>query len=200
VPRTSRTERWKPTVSQAIGARVRGSHRGFSMVELLGVLVVMGLIATLVTVNWRAILPKTELHSAVRTLASTLQSTRSEAIARNGLYRVEYDLGKHRYRVNTPFRPGGGLAASEEERASLHLTDLPDSVRFHRILIDGVDYTQGIVYVRFEPLGAASAHTVTLIQKPEDNYYTIDVQALTGLIDYREGLYAREPPKESDFQ
>jgi hypothetical protein len=72
-------------------------------------------------------------------------------------------------------------------------------VKFSRIEIDGNDYTTGIVFVRFDPLGAASNHVVTLVQKPYDNFYTIEVQPLTGLIDYHEGQFVRLPPKESDF-
>lgn len=174
-------------------------HAGFSMVEMLAVVVILGLIATLVTINWRAILPRTEFHSAVRTLASKLMTARTEAIARNALFKVEYDLDKHRYRINTPFRVGGGVAAIEEERAPQAWTPLPESVRFQQIQIDGIDYRTGLVFVRFDPLGAASGHVVTLVQAQYKAYYTIEVQALTGLIDYHEGLFTREPAKESDF-
>lgn len=170
------------------------------MVEMLAVLVILGLIATVVTVSWRAILPKTELHSAVRELADTLQSTRSDSIARNAEFRIEYDLDKHRYRMVTPFKPGGGLAATQDERLALAWVAFPASVRFQRVIIDGVEYDRGVVYVRFDPLGAASGHTIVLVQKPYDNYYTIEVQALTGLCDYHEGLFTRDIPKEADFQ
>jgi Tfp pilus assembly protein FimT len=166
---------------------------------MLAVIVIMALIATIVTVNWRAMLPKAELHSSVRMLASTLQTAHSEAISRNAVYRIEYDLDKHRYRLNTPFKLGGGQALRDEDRLALPWTDLPESVRFSRIQIDGVDYARGMVYVRFDPLGAASGHVLTLVQKPYDNFYTIEVQALTGLIDYHEGQFIRLAPKESDF-
>lgn len=169
------------------------------MVEMLAVIVIMALIATIVTVNWRAMLPRAELNSAVRTLAASLQGARSEAISRNAIYRIEYDLDKHRYRMNTPFKFGGGLALREEDRYALPWTALPETVRFNRIQIDGVDYSNGMVFVRFDPLGAASGHLITLVQKPYDTYYTIEVQPLTGLIDYHEGQFLRLPPKESDF-
>src|SRR5262245_54678483 len=106
---------------------------GFSMVELLGVILVLGLIATIVSVNWRAILPKTELHAAVRSLASTLQGTRSDAIARNAVFQVQYDIEGNRYRVVTPFRAGGGLAASDDERMSLEWRPLPETIHFKSI-------------------------------------------------------------------
>jgi prepilin-type N-terminal cleavage/methylation domain-containing protein len=185
-----------------VGASVlpRGARAAFSMVEMLTVIVILGLIAMLVTMNWRAILPRTELHSAVRILASTIQGAHSEAIARNAIFKIEYDLDKHRYRVNTPFRLGGGLAANEDERIAQNWIDLPESVHFSRVQIDGVDYSRGMVFVRFDPLGAASGHIVTLEQQPYKNFYTIEVQALTGMIDYHEGTFDRQPPKEDDFK
>lgn len=174
--------------------------RGFSLVEMLVVVVILGMIATLVTINWRAILPKTELHSAVRTLASMIQGAHSEAIARNAVFKIEYDVDKHRYRLNTPYRLGGGPAANEDERMALDWVELPDSVRFQRVRIDDVDYPKGMVFVRFDPLGAASSHVITLLQKPYDNAYTIEVQALTGMIAYHEGFFERTPPQEDEFR
>lgn len=170
------------------------------MIEMMAVIVIMGLMATLVTVNWRSILPKTELTSAVRILATTISGARSDAIARNALFRIEYDIEGQRYRKNTPYRIGGGLAPTEEERVSDNWIELPQSVRFSRITCDGVEYTAGIVVVRFDPLGAASGHTITLVQKPFDTFYTLEVAALTGLVDYHEGIWMRNLPKESDFQ
>jgi type II secretion system protein H len=179
---------------------VREARAGFSMIEMLAVIVILGLIATLVTMNWRAILPRTELHSAVRILASTIQGAHSDAIARNAIFKIEYDLDKHRYRVNTPYKLGGGLAANEEDRVAQNWIDLPESVHFKRIQIDGVDYSRGMVFVRFDPLGAASGHIVTLEQQPYKNDYTIEVQALTGMVDYHEGNFDRLPPKEDEFK
>lgn len=178
-------------------ARLR---RAFSLVEMLAVIVIMGLMATIVMVSWRAILPHEELHSAVRALAASLQSARSEAIARNGEYRVLYDLENARYRIVTPFKAGGGLAAREEDKLALAWTVFPKGIQFQRLMIDGIEYAKGMVYVRFDALGAASGHTITLVQKPEDASFTIDVQGLTGLIEYHEGVFVREPAKEGDFQ
>ena len=176
------------------------ARAGFTLVELLAVIIVLALIATLVTINWRAILPKTELHSAVRELSSVLQGTRSEAIARNAPFDVQYDLDEHRYRVVTPFRAGGGLAPSLEERQMLAWHPLPPTVRFVSITIGTDAFEKGIVFVRFDPLGSASGHVIVLTQPADENTYTIEVQGLLGLIDYHEGLFERPLPKEDDFQ
>jgi Tfp pilus assembly protein FimT len=168
---------------------------------MMGVLLILALVATIVSVNWEAILPRANLHAAVRGLAATLSGTRSEAIARNATFQIQYDLDQHRYRVVTPFRMDGeGLAVGDEDRRALQWTSLPKGVQFQVVTIDGVEYKKGIVYVRFDALGTASGHTIVLVQLPYENRYTIEVQGLLGLIDYREGVYSRPPPKESDFR
>jgi Tfp pilus assembly protein FimT len=167
---------------------------------MMGVILVMGIIATIVTVNWNAILPKSELHAAVREISSTLSGTRSEAIARNQPYQIQYDIDNNRFRVVTPFKNGGGLAIADEDRAPLPWMELPKSVHFQSVTIDGKDYTRGIVFVRFEPLGTASGHVIVLVQVPYENRYTIEVQGLLGLIDYYEGVHTRPPAMESDFK
>jgi len=177
-------------------------HRrsGFTLVEMLGVLIVIGLIITLVTVNWQAMFPRAQLNSSVRALAAALQGTRSDAIARSSEFRIQYDIDNDRYRVVTPFRFGGGLAANDDERMAMEWVDLPDTVRFSRVTIDGEDYDTGIVFVAFDPLGGANGHAIVLHQEVFDNYYTIEVQALTGLIDFYEGVYQREWASEADFE
>lgn len=182
-------------------SRLARAHRaGFSLAEMLAVIVILGLMATIVTVNWRAILPKSELHSAVRNLYEDLNSTRSEAIARNAEFRLQYDLERRAWRVVTPFKAGGGLAMTEEERLPLPWKELPDGIKFVRIDIEGTSYVKGQCFVRFDPLGASSGHVIVLGQQPDNNLYTIEVLGLTGLIHFHEGTFLREPPRDTDFR
>lgn len=183
------------------GARSSTARAGFSLAELLGVIAILAMIAAMVTVNWGALLPKTQLHSAVRSLAAMLQSARSEAITRKALFEVEYDIEGRRFRTVTPFKiEGGGLAFVAEERRALPWESLPDSVEFARIEIDGQQYVDGLVRVRFDPLGTATTHVLTLVQRQHEAYYTIEVLGLLGLIEYREGQFKRTPPKDGDFE
>ena len=176
------------------------------MIELLMVILALTLIAGIVYVTWEAVLPRTQLTTAVRELAAVVQETRSDAVSRGAPYTIEYyfesDATHPRgYRVITPFRAGGGggLAAADDQRLTLAWNPLPDNIEFKRIVVDGIDHTRGRCEVYFDPRGSASDHSIVLEQKPYGHFYTIEVQALTGLIQYHEGEFAREPPKESDF-
>ena|SRR5258706_12884975 len=178
------------------------SRAGFSLAEILTVIVILGMIATIVTVNWRAILPKSELHSAVRNLSEDLNSTRSEAIGRNAEFRILYDLERRAWRVITPYKldGSGGMAQTDEERLAQPWRVLPDSIKFLRIDIDGISYSKGQCFVRFDALGASTGHVIVLGQEPENNIYTVEVLGLTGMVDFHEGTFLREPPKETDFR
>jgi prepilin-type N-terminal cleavage/methylation domain-containing protein len=187
---------------QGPNRQVRHARAGFSLAEILTVIVILGMIATLVTVNWRAILPKSELHSAVRNLSEDLNSTRSEAVGRNAEFRILYDLERRAWRVITPFSidGSGAMAPTEEQRLALPWKVLPDSIKFLRIDIDGISYTKGQCFVRFDALGSSSGHMVVLGQEPENNIYTVEVQGLTGMINFHEGTFLRDAPKETDFR
>ena len=191
-------------------AAIRGCARGragFTLIELLAILVILGMLATLTVITWQSVLPRSELHSAVRELAATVSEARSDAIARNAEFLIEYyfdetEAHPRGYRIVTPYRTGtqGGLAVRDEERFPLKWSVLPASIYFKAITVDGTRYESGSVTVRFDPLGAASDHTVVLEQKPYENFYTIEVLALTGLIQFHDGEFSREMPTEADFK
>jgi Tfp pilus assembly protein FimT len=197
----------RPSLSSSHPGSGTPPRGGFTLIELLGILVILGMLATLTVMTWQSVVPRTELNSAVRELASTLSEARSDAIARNAEFQIEYyfeesEAHPRGYRVVTPFRlgPQGGLAAFDEERFARQWCVLPDSIRFKSITVAGEAYTSGRVTVRFDPLGAASDHLVVLEQQPYENLFTIEVLALTGLVRFHDGEYQREYPREEDFQ
>jgi len=77
---------------------------------------------------------------------------------------------------------------------------LPDTVRFKSILVDGNEYSDGLIEVLFRPSGAANDHYVVLQQDPYENLFTVEVLALTGQIRLHRGEFTREYPQDSDFR
>jgi prepilin-type N-terminal cleavage/methylation domain-containing protein len=189
------------------GQAALGRRGGFSLIEISVVLLILGMLASMTFVAMQGLLPRTELNSAIRELASTLHEARSDAIARNAEFLVEYyfEAGEGHprgYRVVTPYRAGGvgGLAGREDERLAREWHTLPESVLFQSIVLNGETYTTGQVVVRFDALGSASDHRVHLLQQPYGHEYTIEVLALTGLIQFHEGRFEREMPEDGDFR
>lgn len=166
-------------------------------------IVVLGLMATLVALDWRAMLPRSELNSTVRALAATISGTRSDSIARNVEFGILYDIDGNSWRVVTPFAKGGGLAASFEDRLLFEPTACKSSVEIAGIWLDGEEYTQNPngngVYVRFDPLGGSTGHTVILNQPQYNNATTIEVMALTGQVKMHQGVFNREVVDDTSF-
>lgn len=177
---------------------------GFTLTEMLAVLVVMGMIATLVAVDWRAMLPRTELNSTIRTIATTISGTRSDAIARNAEFGILYDLEGNRWRVVSPYQLGGGLAPSFALRHAFGWIECESSVEIESITVEGQQYienpTDQGLFISFDPLGGASGHTVVLTQPAYENHFTIEVLGLTGLIRMHDGYFARTPADDANFQ
>ena len=185
------------------GVRIpRRGRAGFTLVEVVVVVLIIGMAGTVAMVAWQALLPNQRLNTAIRGLSETLYGTRSEAIARSREYRIYYDIDNDSYAVRTPFLLGGGWAQTEEdERLWINDTDLAEAgIDLVQVTIDDTTYTDGEVYVRFDPLGASSYHTVVLDQPIFDRGFTVEALPLTGDVRVHDGLYERPLADENDFQ
>jgi prepilin-type N-terminal cleavage/methylation domain-containing protein len=179
----------------------RARRHGFTLVELMVTIVILGLMAGIVSISWERLLPGESLKSAVRVLSSRIHEARTEAIARSMDFRIMYDLENHAYWLQLPYSEEGRYEPNHEDRRNVYYTELPKDLRFDSITIDGVEYSGGPdpVFVRFDPLGASNAHTIVLYQTNRDRYHTIEVLGLTGAIRFHEGFFEREPPEDRDF-
>lgn len=179
------------------------ARSGFSLVELVVVVAILGLIAGAMAMDWHAVLPRAKLNSTVHDLAAAIHGARSDAIARNGVFEIIYDLDGNGYRITSPYRLGGGFAQTDEERAVLRQIRFPEEVDLETVVVDGVEYQEGEVRVRFDPLGSASDHLVTLSQAQLGEVgttYTVEVLPLTGMIRFHYERFQREPVEEEDFR
>ena len=167
--------------------------------ELLGVIIVMGLIASIVVVNWAGLLPGTELNASVHNLGAAIQGARSDAVSRNGEFRLYYDLEQSSWWVLSPYRDDGAPAMVEEERLIIRRGFFPENVVIQRVMIGGQEFVEGVVYVSFDSVGRATDHTVTLVHTRYETVMTIEVLPLTGLVRFHDGLFQRQVLEEGDF-
>lgn len=200
-PHSSRTCTGGPPRARPSG-RSRG---GFTLVELMVVMAIIGLVVTTVSLSMEAILPGERLNTSIRELAADLMQVRTEAISRSMEFRMEYDLDGDRYRIATPYRIGGGRIITtddprdEELRFYSPWTNMRDGVALKSVYTGGELHEQGRVIVRFDALGSATDHLVIVSQPAYDNAFTIEVLGLTGLIRMHDGIVIREPATDGDF-
>lgn len=170
---------------------------------MLLVMAVIGTLTAVISGSLDTLLPKERLNTAVRHLTGALRNARSEAVSRSLEFYVEYDLDKHRFRQLTPFSKQGTRFIEEDmeedERFAMKWNPLPPGVEFATVSITGHEFTNGTCFVRFDPRGAASDHQVVLSQPAYDNFYTIELLALTGSFKFHRGRFTREKPSDGDF-
>lgn len=140
--------------------------RGFTLLELLVVLLLVGLLTALVPPLFSGAVPGARLKAAARDLAATMHAARSQAIARNDIVAVHLDSG-------TP--PAYRLG---EQR----MTVMPAQISM-QVAQAGSAFGNGGAeqVVRFFPDGSASDVQITLTGA--DRGYRLAINWLTGRVD-----------------
>lgn len=138
--------------------------RGFTLLELLVVLVIMAMAATLAIPRFSQVLPGLELKRTAGDLAASLRGARGEAIRRNSEMAVVFgaDVGE-RDRENNRLAPvvPTGIAVTVQSYSE------PEGPR-----------PAGVI--RFFPDGSATGGVVTLTQ--DDRRLSVAVDWLTGAV------------------
>lgn len=146
------------------------STRGFTLLEILVVMVIAGLMVSLVPPLFSGAVSGTRLKGSARDLAVALRDTRNQAIITNREQLVYLDLETAHYRV-----------ANDKPRA------LPENVIMKVEMITGTKVDRMAKHVvRFYPDGSTSGEMITLIGG--NRAYYLKLNWLTGSITITEGL------------
>lgn len=181
--------------------RREAGQRGFTLIEISAVVLIMALLLTTATVNLDRVLPSSRSESAARELLSTLDLARTSAVAQGRDYWVQIDVELDRYRILAPFDRDGKPARSPEDRSALSWVTLPDGVHFAGIQPAGGRYVEAGSYeVRFDQIGAADQLYIHLDNDAGAGYaLTARILSLTGHAKVLKGRVEPAPVSESDF-
>ncbi|OPY04548.1 MAG: hypothetical protein A4E67_02339 [Syntrophaceae bacterium PtaB.Bin038] len=97
------------------GREARGGAAGFSMVELLITLVLLGIVLAIAVPSYRGWVDNSNLKGAGRMISSDFYDTRARAMAENRAYTITYNPDPaNTYRIQAA--AAGGLAAVDETK------------------------------------------------------------------------------------
>jgi general secretion pathway protein H len=110
-----------------------GNQRGFTLLELLVVLAIIGFVVALVPGFMLRSQPQIDIEVAARAIADGMRRTRSDAVLRNRAQAFALDVEARVFRAGdeTPVRIGHGVALSFRTAGSQLLGEGVGQIRFH---------------------------------------------------------------------
>ena len=156
----------KKTIRTSLAGKTLNKNikeKGFTLIELVLVLVLMGLIAGLTLPFVVSTLDRIKLQSEVRQIASALQFARSEAISKKTLFTFNVDIDKNQYWLAIP--------KQEEVTQTKTLDETVQVIDYQRA---DETLTEGAFMILFYPRGNSSGGTLrfkSAEDKDEKNVY-----------------------------
>jgi prepilin-type N-terminal cleavage/methylation domain-containing protein len=106
-------------------------HPGFTVLEVLQVLLLLSILTAIAVPNWRALLPGYHLNSATRQMQSELHRTKARAVSGNVEYRLVFSKAGYVIERKTDT----GWDAAGESR------DLPAGIEVHGTTVKSLGFT-----------------------------------------------------------
>jgi len=141
--------------------------RGFSLIEIVAVIVLMALVFAMVSLSFSRSLSSAKVQAASRNLVAALRYTRGQAIVRGKSTTLELDVENNRYMVPGP-----------------RVVNLPPNMRMTMLTADNEQTGRGSGRIRFFPDGASTGGHISVFQG--DLEWRINVDWLTGAVTREE--------------
>ncbi|MDM8517989.1 prepilin-type N-terminal cleavage/methylation domain-containing protein [Desulfobacterales bacterium HSG16] len=167
---------------------------GFSLLELLVVLVIMGVAASLVGIRISGSMDQVQVMAASGKIAASLKWARTKAITERAVYLASIYIEDNRISVQrqkmSEIEDDIGSDVENDPGQSRHRTlsyQLPDGLSFVKgISIKNEKYTD-LFEIEFYPSGNSSGGEIFLSDKAE-NLSRIRVNFITGIVEVDERL------------
>ncbi len=162
--------------------------RGFTLLELLVVMVVISLMSVLVVPQLTGSLARMNLQTASKKISASLRYARSQAASEKITYVAIFDFEKDRLSIMTGQEAQTGETIIEEdlgdgkERATRSTSyDLPDGVKLEKAVSGGDEIDSGHFQITFFPTGSSSGGDV-ILTNDRGKRYKISVDFITGIV------------------
>jgi len=148
-------------------------RRGFTLIEMVIVMVILGLSITLVTPYLSRFSRTVELRASAKKISGILRYYRSEAIQQGKVYQVLFDSNLREVRIQSRERT--------EEKALKNRYPLPAGVQIKELNIPAPQYPEDFPAIEFYPSGGSNGGSI-LLDSPDRKGFRISVHFLTGMV------------------
>ena len=165
---------------------------GFSLLELIVVLVIIGMVAAFVGPKLAGSMTNINLKTASKKVAAALRYARSQAVSEGSDYVARFDLEANRVSIvamkrtsEWPEADGGDGAGVDVGEGGgvdrLKTYELPDGVRLKMGISGDTETDSGIFEIIFLSDGGSSGGEVVLVNQ-KDRAYMVAVDFITGAV------------------
>ena len=167
--------------------RTSEASSGFSLFELLVVILIISLISALVMPRMAASLPGVKLKSTARAVAASLRYARSRAVYESTPYIAIFDNSQNFLAVE-PIETPMDAAESNGIREILNMSKLqkvyefPEGIEFDFSNDNAADEDPDVFAIFFFPRGDSTGAKIVL-KNLRRKQYTITVDRITGLVE-----------------
>lgn len=164
---------------------------GFTLVELITVIVVIGVMMAIAVTRLDFMVPKYEIRGAARAVAWHVKRARFRAASTGKEVYVKYDLSRGQYWMLVAFPKleegeilQEGETAGEYEYQEVLRKRLPDGIEFVNIII-GADQVQsgGTATIRVSPFGSSN-HVIVNLKNQGTRTISLKVNGFTGAVTF----------------
>jgi prepilin-type N-terminal cleavage/methylation domain-containing protein len=164
---------------------------GFTLIELMVVVLIIGVMVGLSATRMDFVAPKYRLRGAARDVAAIMRQGKSRAAAQGKDVYFEGDLSQGRYWLLVPFpkedpadtRP---VESRPLEYQPVFVRSLPEGVQFVEVVLgDKEKANSGRIRVRLSAFGASS-HVIFNMANTDHGTIAVKVNGFTGLVSFHD--------------
>ena len=180
---------------------VQNSRGGFTLLELIVVLVIISLMSALVVPKLVGPMSSLDLKTASKKISASLRYARSQAASEKTTYLALFDFDNNRLVIINPTPTNGDLSINNQEAIERILEEqqdhhkerpgglktykLPNGVKLAKVFSKEGEVNSGIFPVFFFPSGGSSGGEITVANE-QGRQYKVTVDFITGTVQLSE--------------